>query len=203
MSNFDDMARTWDENLMHLERSLAISLKMEEKLPLRKDMKALEYGAGTGILSFLLSEKLGHITMMDSSAEMVKVMEEKVLNRKATNLSPLFMNLETERPYTSYDLIFNQMVLHHIRDISSIFEKFHSLIAPGGYLAIADLYTEDGSFHGMGADVHQGFDPLALKGLLLNAGFRNADFEECYVVKRENPGGEAKLFPVFLLVASK
>jgi ubiquinone/menaquinone biosynthesis C-methylase UbiE len=203
MSNFDNVARTWDENPIHLDRSQAIAIKMQETLPLRKEMKALEYGAGTGILSFLLAEKLGHITMMDSSAEMVKVMEEKVTERKVTNLTPVFMNLEIERPYASYDLIFNQMVLHHIKDIRSIFDKFHQMLLPGGVLAIADLYTEDGSFHGEGVDVHLGFDPKQLKKELLFLGFKNLHFEECYTVKREVAGEAPKLFPIFLLTASK
>jgi ubiquinone/menaquinone biosynthesis C-methylase UbiE len=141
--------------------------------------------------------------MMDSSAEMVKVMEEKVTERKVSNLSPVFMNLEKERPYASYDLIFNQMVLHHIKDIRSIFEKFYQMLLPGGILAIADLYTEDGSFHGEGVDVHLGFDPGQLKKILLAVGFKNVHFEECYTVKREVSGEIAKQFPIFLLIASK
>lgn len=203
MSSFDNVARTWDENPIHLDRSQAIAIKMQETLPLRKEMKALEYGAGTGILSFLLSEQLGHITMMDSSAGMVKVMEEKVLSRNATNLFPVMMDLEKERPYAYYDLIFNQMVLHHIKDIRSIFDKFHQMLNPGGILAIADLYTEDGSFHGEGVDVHLGFDPEQLKKILLAVGFKNVHFEECYTVKREVSGEIAKQFPIFLLTASK
>ena len=165
MSSFDNVARTWDENPVHLERSKAIALKMEETLPLKRDMRALEYGAGTGILSFILGEKLGHITMMDSSAEMVKVMEEKVLNRNATNLLPVIYNLENEMSPNLYDLIFNQMVLHHITDVGSIFDKFYQMLLAGGFLAIADLYPEDGSFHGEGFDGHLGFDPGELKVL--------------------------------------
>jgi ubiquinone/menaquinone biosynthesis C-methylase UbiE len=203
MSHFDHVARTWDENPIHMERSLAIAKKMEEIVPLRKDMKALEYGAGTGILSFLLADNLGHITMMDSSAEMVKVMEEKVSDRKVTNLFPVFMNLEKERPYSSYDMIFNQMVLHHIKDIRAIFEKFYQMLLPEGILAIADLYTEDGSFHGNGVDVHLGFDPERLKNELIIAGFKNVNFEQCYTVKREIAGDAPKSFPIFLLTATK
>ncbi len=203
MSNFDSVARTWDENPVHMMRSEAIAMKMAEKLPLKGDMKALEYGAGTGILSFLLSEKLGHITMMDSSAEMVKVMEEKVIQRNASNLLPICYNLEHEIYNQSFGLIFNQMVLHHIKDVASIFGKFYRMLLPGGYLAIADLYSEDGSFHGEGVDVHLGFDPDELKEMLLTAGFKNVSFGECYTVKRENVGEETELFPIFLLVASK
>ena len=132
---------------------------MEEMLPLKNEMKALEYGAGTGILSFLLHEKLGSVTMMDSSAEMVKVMGEKVLQRNTANLFPICFNLENGQSDQKHDLIFNQMVLHHIASIQSLFERFYNMLLPGGFLAIADLFTEDGSFHGEGFDGHKGFDP--------------------------------------------
>jgi ubiquinone/menaquinone biosynthesis C-methylase UbiE len=49
-------------------------------------MKALEYGAGTGILSFLLSESFSEITLMDNSQEMVNVMHEKVISGKLKSL---------------------------------------------------------------------------------------------------------------------
>jgi tRNA (cmo5U34)-methyltransferase len=203
MSNFDNVARTWDENPVHMERSMAIATKMEENLPLTKETIALEYGAGTGILSLLLSEKLGHITMMDSSVGMVGVMQEKVLDRSATNLQPVCFNLEHDTYDKSFDLIFNQMVLHHIKDVSSVFKTFYDMLVPGGYLAIADLFPEDGSFHGEGVDVHPGFDPHELRKMLLATGFKNVTFAECYTMKRQNPGAETKLFPIFLLTASK
>ena len=203
MNNFDSVAGTWDENPMHLERSQAIAQRMMEILTLRKDMNVLEYGAGTGILSFLLSEKLGPVTMMDNSKEMVKVMEGKVLDRGAINLSPICFNLEEEDFDTSFDLIFNQMVMHHIPDVKGIFEKFHEMLLPGGILAIADLYREDGSFHGDGFDGHLGFNPEQLNTMLLSTGFQKVNYEMCYEVKRASPDGSHRLYPVFLLTASK
>lgn len=203
MNNFDNAASTWDENPMHLERSQAIAKKMQDLIPLSKAMNALEYGAGTGILSFLLSEKLGHITMMDSSSGMVKVMEEKVQNRNATNLLPICFDLEQDSSEQEYQLIFNQMVLHHIKNVKSIFEKFYQMLSQDGILVIADLYSEDGTFHGDGFDGHMGFDPVQLEGLLLSAGFSNIRHEECYSVKRNLDDGTVKSFPIFLLTASK
>jgi len=203
MNKFDTMARTWDENPMHMERSVAIAAKMNEMLPMDKQMKALEFGAGTGILSFLLSEKIGSVVMIDSSEEMVKVMKEKVAARKAMNLVPVCFDLEHELFKQSFDLIYNQMVLHHIADVASIFRKFFTMILPGGSLAIADLYPEDGSFHGDGFDGHLGFDPEELKIQLLKTGFSNVIYEECYKVKRQTAEGLTKSFPVFLIVATK
>lgn len=203
MSNFDNAARTWDENPVHLERSQAIAKKMEEVLPLNSNMKVLELGAGTGILSFLLAGKLGHITMMDSSSEMVKVTEEKIQNRQISNLSTILFDLEKETPDSAFDLIFSQMVLHHIENIESIFDKFYLLLQNGGFLAIADLYTEDGSFHGEGFSGHLGFDPAELSKNLIDAGFKNIKSEQCYVVKRIISEEETRLYPVFLLTATK
>ena len=203
MNNFDEVARTWDENPVHTERSIAIAQKMEEMIPLSLKMKALEFGAGTGILSFILAGKLDSIVMMDSSQEMVLVMEEKIIQRKTSNLFPLWSDQEHEIVEQSFDLIFNQMVLHHIADVPSIFDRFFKMILPGGFLAIADLYPEDGSFHGKGFDGHKGFDPEKLKVLLLKTGFTNIDIEECYSIVRKMDDGTTKAFPVFLVTASK
>lgn len=203
MSSFDNVARTWDENPVHLERSQAIARKMEELIPLSTNMNALELGAGTGILSFLLSDRLGHITMMDSSSEMVKVTEEKIQNRQISNLSAIYFDLEKEMPNGSFDLIFNQMVLHHIENIDSIFSKFYSLLQKGGFLAIADLYSEDGSFHGEGFNGHLGFNPEQLSEKLNKTGFSNISYEQCFEVKRKISEEETRSFPVFLLTATK
>ena len=203
MSSFDNVARTWDENPIHMDRSLAIASKIEENLPLNTSMKALEYGAGTGILSFLLSEKLGHITMMDSSAEMVKVMEEKISARNTSNLVSVHFDLEKDEINEKFDFIFNQMVLHHISSVESIIEQFYRMLLPGGWLAIADLYLEDGSFHGDGFNGHLGFNPEQLKLLLIQTGFEKVSYEECYVVKRVSGENETKNYPIFLLTATK
>ncbi len=149
INEFDIKAAGWDNNPMHWDRSVAITDLMKKLIPLKKRMIALEYGAGTGIASFLLKDYLKEITLMDSSSEMVRVMNEKIKNTKVKNLKPLNFDLENS-DYTrgKFDLIFTQMVLHHVTDIENIIRKFYDLLNPGGYMAIADLYPEDGSFHG-------------------------------------------------------
>lgn len=91
------------------------------------------------------------------------------------------------------------MVLHHVNDIEAIFNKFYSLLNPAGYIAIADLYTEDGSFHGPDVEVHRGFDPDKLAEILKLTGFKNTEYKTCFEIKREPD----EKFPVFLLVAKK
>jgi ubiquinone/menaquinone biosynthesis C-methylase UbiE len=189
---------------MHWERSEAVASTLKEMVPLNKEMKALEFGAGTGILSFLLHPYLSEIVLMDHSQEMVKVMHEKVAKSETKNLKPLLIDLEHQDYHTQkFNLIFNQMVLHHVNDIDGIFDKFYTLLQPGGYLAIADLYSEEGSFHGEGFTGHNGFDVEHLAKLLEKHLFTNISQKQCFSIKREITNGEIKEFPVFLMVAKK
>jgi len=199
MSSFDSRAREWDKDKIHMERSVAIAAELQKMIPLNHFMKALEYGAGTGILSFLLKDKFSEITLMDSSQEMIKVCEEKVEYHKAKHFNPIWYDLEHKDYIERFDIIYNQMVLHHVNDVEPILNKFYSLINPGGYIAIADLYTEDGSFHGPDVKVHWGFDPKKLTEILKRLGFENIEYNTCFEVKRDS----GKTFPIFLLVAQK
>ena len=204
MSSFDARARTWDENPIHMNRSLAIAEKMEECIPLKSLQSALEYGAGTGNLSFLLKDSIAHITTMDNSTEMVKVMLEKLDLMQISNIHPLQCDLEKEEySEQTFDLVFMQMVLHHVIQIKPFLEKCFHLLNVGGSIAIADLYTEDGSFHGAGFDGHWGFNIEELSKTLLSIGFSKIEHEQCYDMQKTNESGQTKSYPIFLLRASK
>lgn len=203
MNGFDLKAQGWDENPVHIERSTAIAQAMIQTLPLSMSMKALEFGAGTGILSFLLEEYLQEITLIDTSLEMLKVCSQKMEQRNSKKLKTLAINLE-DSPYPGepVDLIFSQMALHHVKDVPAILQHFSSILNPGGYLVIADLYPEDGTFHASGEDVHLGFDPQQLAKLMNNCGINYLSDNKVFSIKRNN-GDSTKEFPVFLLIAQK
>ncbi|MCX6334092.1 MAG: class I SAM-dependent methyltransferase [Bacteroidia bacterium] len=202
MNEFDLKAAGWDQNAMHWDRSVAIVKELLKRMPVRKEMTAMEFGAGTGITSFLLKDHLKEITMLDSSAEMVKVMHDKVKVANTLNLKPLLFDLEKEE-WTGdrFDLLITQMVLHHVIDLGNIFTKFYKIINPGGYLAIADLYSEDGSFHGEGFAGHKGFDIETLADRLREHGFGNISGRKCFAINKKITETESRQFDVFLLIA--
>lgn len=203
MSEFDSRAGSWDDNPVHWKRSEAIAKSILKIIPVHSKMNALEYGAGTGILSFLLADDFSEITMMDNSIEMVRMMNEKLVNSKIKNLRPLVFDLEhTDYHDRKFDCIFTQMVLHHVLNVSLLLNKFTRLLNPGGYLAIADLYAEDGSFHGQGFEGHNGFDTAELQKEIEKAGLKPINTEHCFTVKK-SIDGEIRGFPVFLMVAQK
>jgi tRNA (cmo5U34)-methyltransferase len=203
MNHFDEAARSWDNNPMHWERSEAIANKIRQKIDLKPEMMALEFGAGTGILSFLLKDSLKEIILMDNSSEMVKVMEEKASNEKVSNLKPLCFDLEKSEYNNTFDFIYSQMALHHVADVPAILKKFYRMLNTGGNLAIADLNSEDGTFHSFEFNGHFGFDEEKLSGVLEKIGYKNIKHELCYIIKKQTDLKEIKEYPVFIITAEK
>jgi 2-polyprenyl-3-methyl-5-hydroxy-6-metoxy-1,4-benzoquinol methylase len=203
MSEFDSKAKDWDKNQIYIKRSEAIATELTQRIPLTNKMTALEYGAGTGLLSFILKDKFSEIVLMDNSKEMIRVTESKIADTRNQNMKALLIDLEKDDYKGQFDIVYNQMVLHHIDNIDLIFSKFQALIKPGGYLAIADLYPEDGSFHGDGFTGHLGFDTDQLTRQLEVKGFRNIVTKPCFIIHRQNETGEFQDYPVFLLIANR
>ncbi len=204
MNEFDLKATGWDLNPLHIERAEAIARQILGKINHQPWMTALEYGAGTGLTSFLIKDYFREITMMDSSSEMLRIMNEKIERLRAHNLKAIYFDLE-KRDWQNgkFDIIISQMVLHHVADIDNIIKKFHMMLNPGGFIAIGDLYTEDGSFHGPDFTGHNGFDIQELSALISKHGFINISAEKCFVINKKISDTVTKQFDVFLLIANK
>ena len=202
-SSFDDRAQTWDTDPVKQERAEAVATALRQRVPLSRDWRALEYGCGTGLLSFALHADLGELTLADSSPGMLAVLEEKISAANARNLRPLPLDLTHDPlPAERYDLILTLMTLHHVADVARLLRAFHDLLRPGGWLAVADLDREDGSFHGPGFTGHHGFDRAALRAQLADAGFGGVDFSTCHVMKKGTDQGMRE-YPLFLAVAAR
>jgi len=162
-------------------------------------MSALEYGCGTGLLSFALQPFLGSITLADSSSGMLEVLQEKIDANAITNMKRILLDLVKDLlPTEKFDLIYTLMALHHITDTQSILGKFHSMLKPGGILCISDLDKEDGTFHTYDFHGHHGFDRQEFLEMLVMTGFKNIRFTTPYVVNKD-----ARAYPLFLVIGGK
>ena len=204
MTNFDERAKDWDSDPKKVERARAVADAIRRAVPLTREMHALEYGCGTGLLSFALQSELGQITLADTSQGMLDVLREKLTSADVKTMHPRQLNLASDPlPAERYDLTYSLMTLHHIHDVKSILGKFRDLLVPNGYLLVADLDQEDGSFHTDGSsDVHLGFDRGELQQMVEEAGFGNVLFSTAYEIKKKI-GSEERTFPVFLMTAQK
>jgi len=203
VSDFDARAATWDDDPAKVERARTVANEIVARVPLSPTMRALEYGAGTGLLSFLLRERLGDITLADVSDGMLAVASRKIAAANDSAMRAVKLDLLADRvPAHAFDVIYSLMTLHHIPDTAGILERFHAALAAPGFLCIADLDTEDGSFHGAGFDGHLGFDRDALGALARRAGFASVEFTTAYRMTKA-VGSERRTFPIFLMVARK
>jgi ubiquinone/menaquinone biosynthesis C-methylase UbiE len=204
MISFDERAKDWDSDPANVERARVVGEAIRARVPLQPDMTALEYGCGTGLLSFALQPDFDSITLADTSQGMLDVLAEKIKAAGVANMHPVRLDLSSDPPPDSrYGIIYSLMTLHHVPDTEKVLGRFFTLLDAGGYLCIADLEKEDGSFHGADVtDVHKGFDRSALQNQLEAAGFRDITFSSVSAVKRQVDGVE-KAFPLFLMIARK
>jgi 2-polyprenyl-3-methyl-5-hydroxy-6-metoxy-1,4-benzoquinol methylase len=202
-AHFDSKARQWDDNPVFKERGLKIAEAIRQAVPLNPNMSALDYGCGTGLLSFPLKDTLGAILMADSSGGMLDVVNEKIAAQGVTNMTTVKLDLLSDpAPTRQFDLIVTSMTLHHVPDTDHILRVFHDLLNPGGYLCIADLDKEDGSFHGPEVDVHHGFDQADLSLRTAQAGFGDIRFQTVFSIAKELASG-TRDYPVFLMTARR
>ena len=202
-THFDSKARQWDDNPVFRERGLKIADAIRKAVPLNRHMSALDYGCGTGLLSFPLKDELGAILAADSSSGMLDVLAGKIAAQGVSNMTPVKLDLLADPPPAQrFDLIVTSMTLHHVPDTDHILRLFHELLNPGGYLCIADLDSEDGSFHGIEVDVHHGFDRAELGRRATQAGFADVQFQTVFSIAKERETG-TRDYPVFLMTARR
>lgn len=203
MASFDDRAKDWDADPTKVARAHAIADAIRSNVPLRSDMRTLEYGCGTGLLGFRLRPHVGDLTLADVSEGMLDVVREKLAVKPDAHVQPLKLDLVSDPlPERPYDLVCTAMTLHHIADTDAVLRRFSSVLAPSGYLCIADLDAEDGTFHGRGEDVHHGFDRRTLGEMSTRAGLPVLRFITAYTMHKLTAGAE-RAYPIFLMVAQK
>jgi ubiquinone/menaquinone biosynthesis C-methylase UbiE len=203
MTNFDEQAKTWDSDPVKITRAVAVADGIRSRIPHSANMTGLEYGCGTGLLSFALLPHLKHATLADSSDGMLAVLRDKIAADDVKNMQPIRLDLVNDPlPKERFGLIYSLMTFHHVADTDKILRDLYALLESPGYLCIADLDSEDGSFHGADFDGHKGFDRTELDRKAREAGFGRIEFSTVFRMKKGQGPGQTD-FPLFLMVAEK
>lgn len=200
-AHFDERAASWDEDRSHVDRAEALAASIRTAVPLRSDLRVLEYGAGTGLVAQQLVGEVGPLTLADPSEGMRAVLARKV-DEGVFGPDTTIWDVDlatTAPPEATVDLVVTAMTLHHIEDVPAVLRAFAGLLAPGGTAAVADLVAEDGSFHDSpDFHAHNGFDPDEFSGWLREAGFTDVSLRHAVDIERED-----RSFPVFLITATR
>jgi len=203
--DFDRAAAEWERNEARVRMTTALADAVTARLTLSRNLVAMDYGAGTGLVSLRIQPLVGRIVAADTSPGMLAVLEEKLAEAGLENIAVQLWNIETDPlPEGRFDVIISTMTFHHLKEVSPALGRFHELLTPGGQIAVADLDSEAGDFHGDPTGVwHFGFDRVLLRKQFEEAGFRRVRTETAYRLGRPGADGKLKEFSLFLLTAIK
>lgn len=201
MSEFDDKAAEWDTP-ERLERAHFLADRIREHVPLRPSMRAIDIGAGTGLLGLDLLHDVGSVVLTDPSKGMIDVARTKIETDGIVDASAHVFDFPATEPPPGapFDLAVSLLVLHHVEDTEATLRSIHAMLVPGGRIGLIDLDEEDGSFHDPDQPGihHHGFDRERLVALATAAGF--VDAETRIVGELDRDG---RRYPLFLLTGRR
>src|SRR5271157_5324329 len=188
---------------LQMASDVANAISGEIKLDSRMDV--LDFGCGTGLLSFNLQPFVQSVTGMDSSQGMLDVFKAKIENRGLTNVKTRCLDPDKGDALDGeYHLVASSMTLHHIKEIGSLLEQFYRVTAPGGHLCIADLDLDDGQFHDNNEGVyHFGFDRTMMGRAFMKAGFGDVKSRTAAETIKPITSGGTRSFTIFLMMGQK
>lgn len=197
-ARFDRAAGQWDSNPGRIALAKAVAGAIRKAIPLHSGMQMLDFGAGTGLLTLALQPYVGAITAVDTSTQMLRAMEEKLAALRIVNVKTVHADIaRAPLPVAAFDVVVSSMVLHHIRDVLAALARLRPCVRPGGWIAVADLDAEDGSFHSDATGVyHRGFERPTVGAWLEQAGFAGAKTCDAHRIDRDG-----RQYGVFLATA--
>lgn len=201
--NFDELAKMWNSK-ESIDRAALVADYIQNTLNLNKELKAMEFGCGTGILSFNLKNKFNHIDLVDTSKGMLEVALGTIKNDNIKNISIKNINLSNEEVDKKYDVIYSSMALHHVDDVEGMLNKFYNILENDGQIAIAELNEDNGDFHWGVEDFngHNGFNQTELKRMFEKVGFKNIKIQEIFKGDKNQKGKEIT-YSIFMIFANK
>jgi ubiquinone/menaquinone biosynthesis C-methylase UbiE len=201
MRTFDERAPAWDTP-RRIARAEEAARTIEAAIAIPPGCRAIEVGAGTGLLGLALKRHFGSLVLADTSDGMLAEAARKISDAGLAGVSTARFDLATDAPPPGapFDLVVSLLLLHHVRDTRAALAGMYRLLDAGGQVAAIDLDTEDGSFHDAGSEGvhHQGFDRDRLAALARDVGFGDVKVGDGYPIEDDD-----RRYPMFLLTARR
>jgi ubiquinone/menaquinone biosynthesis C-methylase UbiE len=204
-SRFDKEAAQWDASPVRRDLARGIGTAIHRAIHIAPGWRILDYGAGTGLVTLQLQPEAASVIAVDQSAGMLGKLGEKLASAGILNVQTRQWDIEKQPfPESGLDLVASSMTLHHLRDVPTAFHRFAQLLKSGGWIAMADLDVEDGSFHGPNPDVfHLGFDRSVIRGWLADAGFQDISISDAHRLQKPDSTGQVHTYPIFLAIGRR
>ena len=199
MNRFDRLAQEWDSKPQRVKTAMAVADFITSQIKL-DEIKMLDYGCGTGLLSFGICEDLKDkkksVDGLDASNAMIDVFKDKAerIGYHFNGVNHTFG--ESDIPKNGYNLTVSSMTMHHIKDYKEFIKQMAE--ATSEYMAIADIESEDGSFHSDNFGVeHFGFDKEEIVKECMNY------FEDVNIKRVQTMTKDGKEYHIFTVLCKK
>ncbi|WP_346878503.1 class I SAM-dependent methyltransferase [Clostridium sp. UBA7791] len=189
--HFDEESKKWDTEC-RVQRAKKISTEIENYLDKDNNLRALEFGCGTGLISENLTYRFSDILMMDLSEGMIEQLKLKIEKNKIKNMKTWCGDLFQFNDNKKFDVIYTSMVFHHIEDLPKVIKKLYDLLNKEGKLIVVDLCPDNGGFHDEVQDFsgHNGFKLTEMEGLIEEAGLEVIGSKIFYSGMKKSEGKE-------------
>ncbi|KAF3277420.1 hypothetical protein TWF132_001663 [Orbilia oligospora] len=202
-ARFNSEASSWDQNPDVQSATNSAFNEILRRIPsLSLDNPAkptlLDLGAGTGLLSLLLSPYTSQILSIDPSPTMISHLSQKLSKKDSPkNITPLCALITSPSdpclPNTQkkFDIIISNLVLHHIPNLPEFITLTHGLLNPGGVICLTDFENvgeESRKFHPegkMGGVERHGLVRKEMEELLITTGFEDVKVEVGWVMRKQ------------------
>jgi len=196
VDHFAHKSKSWDMSSNRVQNAKSIANLIVDNITLSSTMKVMDFGAGTGLLSYFIAPHIDTIVAVDNSPSMLEKFNEKSVDFSCKT-EVLELDLSQKDIEQTFDGIISSMTIHHLKDTKALFEKFYKILNKDGFIAIADLDSEDGTFHSDNTGVfHFGFERKELEIIAKEVGFKEIRFELANTIKKPH-----REFTVFLMLA--
>ena len=198
VDHFKHKSKSWDMSSMRVQNAKSISDLIVKNINFRPTMEVMDLGAGTGLLSYFIAPHVAKIVAVDNSPSMLEEFKNKA-SEFDSETEILAADISKDDLERTFDGIISSMTIHHVEDTKALFSKLYTMLNDTGFIAIADLDTEDGSFHSDNAGVfHYGFDREMLEAIAKEVGFKEITFNLASTINKPQA-----IFTVFLMTAIK
>ncbi|CUV65568.1 putative methyltransferase [Sulfurovum sp. enrichment culture clone C5] len=195
---FEKKSKNWDMSSTRVKNAKEIADVILKNISIQKEMVLADFGAGTGLLTYFLAPNISKIVAIDNSKSMLDEFLAKQ-NEFLCDTEVIYGDISECGNDLKFDGVVSSMTIHHVENIKELFLKLFNMVNSGGFIAIADLDSEDGTFHGDNTGVfHFGFDRGELEAIAKEVGFDDIKFETANII--EKPNGA---FTVFAMTATK
>ena len=196
--DFNQLILTEDEDI-RVKRAHAVSIEIESYMG-HGPLEVMEFGCKTGLISLNLKNKISEGLLVDSSAENIKELEQKLRDRHLSHLQTYTGDILASDIDRQFDVIYSSMVMHHIKDFKAVIKKLVSYLKNNGKLIIVDLLPDSGEFHRhhLEFDGHHGFTINEMVAALKEAGLKEVTGRKFYSSYKpiENKNHPYSLFSV-------